>query len=415
MNEYEKLGAILRVDSASLENLDKEMAARTGKQGVMKKLADENDRMVENTLKLLDPKDRTATNVRTVLRKTILHHEEELLDYIDNIEGSDELAKATVLARKMARVGPGYFLKREYAAEILRKRPPENVLKYLGVVTVDEALKNHDVVEIFTALRFMESDEWMHQTFDIAYSAFTAADFEEREIEIRVLGKEWHEVAEKFVAKKHHNVSHLKEFGVIFLNPVQERVPGKFFRDFALLFHYCREIDFYSKMFRIFAQGPQFADKFKSLLRGDVPETNKLDPGQWMIVQRYLSKIDPSDPRLFMPRVNPESMHWRRGEEDIAAFQIPGVQLNLNIWMDLDWVAEMFDKTQGGSKELVSFDLEDNAMTLVSFVEDEEDDQPFTYHQMEAMWTRIFSEYAGGDENMEKLLIQNFDKGLIQF
>jgi hypothetical protein len=168
-------------------------------------------------------------------------------------------------------------------------------------------------------------------------------------------------------------------------------------------------------MFKIFAAGPDFSQKFKALLRGDVPETNTLNPGEWMIVQRYLAKINPSDPRLFMPRVNPESLHWRRGERDIAMFQIPEVKLNLNIWMDLDWVGEIFDiDSPNDGKELVSFDLEDNAMTLVSFMEGE-DQQSFTYHQMEAMWTRIFSEYAGGEENMEKLLIENFDKGIIKF
>jgi len=53
-------------------------------------------------------------------------------------------------------------------------------------------------------------------------------------------------------------------------------------------------------------------------------------------------------------------------------------------------------------------------MTLVSFMEGEER-QYFNYHQREAMWTRIFSEYVGGDDNMEKLLIENFDKGVIKF
>jgi hypothetical protein len=89
--------------------------------------------------------------------------------------------------------------------------------------------------------------------------------------------------------------------------------------------------------------------------------------------------------------------------------------LNLNIWADLDWVGEIFDiDSPADGKELVSFDLEDNAMTLVSFMEGE-DQQSFTYHQMEAMWTRIFSEYVGGDDNMEKMLIENFDKGIIKF
>ncbi|HXF44168.1 MAG TPA: hypothetical protein VNK70_01755, partial [Candidatus Paceibacterota bacterium] len=60
-----------------------------------------------------------------------------------------------------------------------------------------------------------------------------------------------------------------------------------------------------------------------------------------------------------------------------------------------------------------SFDLEDNAMSLVSFMEGEE--KFFTYHQKEALWTRIFEAYAGGEEEMEKLLIENFDKGIIKF
>jgi hypothetical protein len=31
------------------------------------------------------------------------------------------------------------------------------------------------------------------------------------------------------------------------------------------------------------------------------------------------------------------------------------------------------------------------------------------------MWTRIFEEYAGGEDGMEKLLMDNFDKGIIKF
>ena len=53
-------------------------------------------------------------------------------------------------------------------------------------------------------------------------------------------------------------------------------------------------------------------------------------------------------------------------------------------------------------------------MSVVSFIEGQ-GQQFFTYHQREAMWTKIFSEYAGGEENTEKLLIDNFDKGVIRF
>ena len=422
----EELSKILGVDPLLLENLDREMSKRLGGEGVLQRVVEENDKVINNTLNLLNSDLRSAAHVRSVLRQTVLRHEEELLDFLDIVEGRNEFEKAAVLASKIARVGSGYFLKKELAAEILKKRPPKNVLKYLGVATVEEALAKHDVAEIFSALRFIETDEWMHQTFDVAYGAFTATDFEERAIEVRVLGPEWREVAKKFVAKKHHNVSHLKEFGVIFLNPIRERIPGKFLRDFALLLHYFHEIEFYSKLFRRYSAGADFAGKLKALLRGDVPEVYRLEPGEWLIVQRYLAKENPKDPRLYMPRVNPESLHWRRGERDLTLFNAPEAKLNLDLWADLDWVGNIFSAEsallsdgQGSASgvedgEVVSFDLEDNTMTLVSFMEGEER-QYFNYHQREAMWTRIFSEYVGGDDNMEKLLIENFDKGVIKF
>jgi len=174
-------------------------------------------------------------------------------------------------------------------------------------------------------------------------------------------------------------VSHLKEFGVIFLNPISENIAGKFMRDFALLLHYLHEIDFYAKLFRKYATGEDFAVRLKALLRGDVPEKNTVEPGEWLIVQRYLFKENPQDPRLFLPRVNPESLHWLRGEHDIAEFAKANGQAGLHAWDGLDWVAAVF----ADSVDPVSFDLEDNAMQAVSFVEGKND--RFSYHQREAL------------------------------
>jgi hypothetical protein len=132
-------------------------------------------------------------------------------------------------------------------------------------------------------------------------------------------------------------------------------------------------------------------------------------PGEWLIVQRYLWKENPNDERLLLPRVNPESLHWARGERDFARFALEYDDFDGELWHDLDWVGEIFE--EDGIRELVSFDLEDTVMSLVSFMEGKE--ESFSYHQREAMWTKIFSEYAGGEAEMERLLIENFDKGKI--
>src|SRR3989344_5002845 len=315
----EVLGKVLGVDRLMLEGLDATMTERTGRPGVMARVAEENQKTIEATLIKLNHKEASAAHVRSILRKTIFNHEGELLRFS----------------------------------------------------SVAEAIKKYDVTELFSSLRFVESDEWMHQTFDEVYSSFKPSDFEEREIEVRVLGPEWKEISEKFVAKKHHNVSHLKEFGIIFLNPVSENIPGKFLRDFALFLHYFHEISFYAKLFRQYsADEATFADKLKSLLRGDVPEIYKVMPGEWLIVQRYLYKVNHDDPRLFLPRVNPESIHWLRGERDLTLFRDESGKLDLSLWHDLDWVGGIFDH---GDEEVVSFDLEDNAMSLVSFMEGQDE------------------------------------------
>lgn len=410
MDQLADLGKILGVEKNMLEDLGHEMEKRTGRAGILEKVAENNAAQMEKTLTALHAAGRSAEEVTGTLRNAIAEHEKHLLtNVLPGIEGDTEFHKAARLARQIATCGKGFFLKKELGVEILHQREPQKLLAYLGVKNIDEALKNHDITEIFSTLRFIESEEWMHETFDAAYNNFTAADFEERDIEISVLGPEWKTVSAEFVKKKHHNVSHLKEFGVIFVNPIKEDVTGKFLRDFALLLHYFHEIDFYSKLFRKYSAEPDFAKNFKELLRGDVPEKNSVAPGEWLMVQRYLWKINPQDPRLFLPRVNPESVHWARGERDLTAVKGPAATLNLGMWHDLDWVGGIF----AGSDEVVSFDLEDTVMSLVSFMEGQ--NQSMNYHHRESLWTKVFEEYAGGEEGMEKLLIENFNKGVIAF
>src|SRR3989344_3442714 len=334
----ETLAKILGVNVPLLDRLERVMNERTKKKQVLERLVRKDENMMNFVLAALKAGERSSERVSGIIRQIIFAQEKSFFDFLQIIQGQNEFEKAATLSRKIARVGKGLFLKKKFAEAILLARPPHNLLSYLGYKTVGAMLKKHDVTEAFSALRFIESDEWMHATFEAAYSKFTAADFEEREIEIKVLGSEWHEVAKKFVEKKHHNVSHLKEFGVIFLNPIKEDVPGKFLRDFALLLHYFHEIEFYSKLFQTYSSRKDFSERLKSLLRGDVPMVAKLEDNEWLIVQRYLAKENPNDPRLFMPRVNPESLHWMRGERDLTLFRPQAGFLDLNMWHNLDWV-----------------------------------------------------------------------------
>ncbi len=411
MNEVNSFATILGVEPRMLLDLQKTMEKRTGRRHVFEHIMRKNAGLIKFVTDTIHKsRDMRSESITGSLRQVIFEQEKRFFDFLQIIQGRDHFEKAANLARKIAQVGRGFFLKKEFAREILRARPPKNLLAYLHCKNVEEIFARHDITEAFSALRFVETDEWMHTTFAKVYSDFTPAQFEEREIEVRVLGPVWREVAQKFVAKKHHNVSHLKEFGVIFLNPITENIPGKFLRDFALLLHYFHEIEFYSKLFRYYAPRKDFSSRLNSLLRGDVLNTMTVAPGQWLIVQRYLAKENPNDPRLFLPRVNPESLHWMRGERDLTLFRPKAGYLDFSIWQNLDWVGGIFKDSH---HEVVSFDLEDNAMSLVSFMEGKH--EHFNYHQREALWTKLFIEYVGSEEKAEQLLIENYEKGLVTF
>ncbi|MBI4993987.1 hypothetical protein HZC33_03520 [Candidatus Wolfebacteria bacterium] len=408
------LAKILKIEAPMLLSLDQKMSQAAGKTGTLDFIFNENQKLTDETVaKINGDKNSDAYYILGSLRKTIFNHEVKLKNFLENIQGENIFEKSVALAKQMVKFEKGHFLKKENIKKILLSRPPQHLMEYLGYKDINLLVEKEDLTECFSALRFTESNDWMHETFKEVYSHFAPSDFEEREIEVKVLGEKWHEIAERFVAKKHHNVSHLKEFGVIFLNPIAENIPGKLLRDFLLFLHYFHEVDFYSKLFKNCFNCPDFSGRFQSLLRGDVKEIFEAKDGQWLIVQRYLSKENPDDPRLFMPRVNPESIHWLRGERDFAEYFKKIGDNDLAMWSDLGWVGAFFKR--GNFEELLSFDIEDNAMSVVSFMEGRGLEQFFTYHQTEAMWTRIFQEYVGGEENMERFLIDNFDKGVIKF
>ena len=403
----EIIGNVLGVNPSDLSDLDAEMELRTGRGGVLKYIGEELESSIEKALKDLNlSKDSSADTVRQTLYSKISETEKILKKHISLESGNTDFEKSATLARKMAPVGKGFFLRKDRARDILIESNPENLLNYRGYKTGKELVEKEDVLEAMSALRFTESDEWMHGTFEKYYSKFTAEDFEERDIELRVLSSGWEEISKKFVEKKHHNVSHLKEFGVIFLNPIAQDVEGKLTRDFALLLHYLHEISFYASLFQEHSHEIDFNDRFKSFLRSDVPKAQNLAKGEWFIIQRYLWKIDPNDARLSLPHINPESIHWQKGERDFTSYFKKNRE-DLSLWENRDWVAWRF------SGELVSFDLEDNAMSLVSMHEKKDDN--LTYHEHEMLWTKLFELYAGGEEETHKILIKNFIKGIIAF
>ncbi len=403
-NHYsDRIAKFLRVDKRTIADLETKLNAATGKTGVMEAIVDENDKIVDGKLSALSlNRDASAQDVYDALISKIEADDLAIFTALglQGLDVSEMAVKVVDFIGNLHAPKRGFFLKHEKAKQLLMAEPPKKILAALGYATVEEMLMKEDLLEVFSALRFLEDMDWLNNVFFKQYEALTPDDFEERYMRVRALNPKWAKAAEKFVAKKYHNVSHLKELGVIFVIPIFLKISGETLRLISLLLHYSNEVEYYSDIFRDLAKHEGFAANLISLLRGDVATKRPADGDKavFLIVQRYLAKDDENDWRLFYPHINPEAIHWQKAEEEIQGIntKLPGFKNNLGFWSGLGAVGDFF-KTEAGVEILVSFNLVDTVMELVK----QKELVKYLYHHQEALWNKIFMSYYSREKLME--------------
>lgn len=396
MNASEKIARILRADKSALAKIEGRLASVTGKEGVMDKVMEENGTMVAQCLSRLGvPAGARAKDIYDALISKVEADNHAVAAAFGNpsLTRHEDYVAVLDAVKKVGAPPQGFFLKKEKAIEFLKREPPREVMRFLGYDAVDAMLAKEDLLEVYAALRFVEGSEWLNNVFFKQYAGLTPADFEERDVAVRVLPARWDKVAGAFVKKKWHNISHLKEMGVVFVIPISLGISGELLRMIALVFHYLHEIPFYSDMFRKVAEVPEtFAASVVSLLRGDVPDRHfpEGEKSLWLVVQRYLAKDDENEWRLFVPHLNPEAIHWKKAGEDLQKLgeALDSGTVDLSFWKGLDWVGDYY-KDELGDEILVSFNIVDTVMSLVM----EKEMIKYLYHHQEALWNEVFAAY----------------------
>ncbi|MBN2197945.1 hypothetical protein JW698_02010 [Candidatus Wolfebacteria bacterium] len=415
MEAYKKIAKILRSDQDNIFLIEKKMGALTGRNNIMTKLIEENESVIRERLDILGlGRNIGAKEVYDALISKIEADNDKLFKKLDMPSAlvSADWQRVLDVVKKVSDNPKGLFLKKEKAIELLKSQPPMEILRVLNYNSIEDLLAKEDVFEIFSALRFVEGNKWLNEVFFKQYESLKPEDFEEREITVLALPERWAKIAESFIKHKYHNISHLKELGVIFVIPLSLEVSGEILRNFGLLLHYFNEIKFYSDLFKkIVKNNDKFANDIISLLRGDIinsPLTSfSPDKTQWLVIQQYLAKDDENDWRLFQPHINPEALHWEKAERMLVKTGeiLDGFSADLAFWEDLNWVGDYF-MTESGINVLVSFNLIDTAMSLVK----EKELIKYLYHHQEALWNKIFMEYFSEGE-MEEFMKQNILKG----
>jgi hypothetical protein len=354
----------------------------------------------------LDPDDTTGKELYYALLNLIQKQDEHLVKQIGGSDPNDAAALMPLMKKAWEKTDTPkscWVLKHSVAKAMLKKTPPKAIMKHLGYRSIDSMLKRENLAEIYGALRFAEDPKWLN-SFNEHYKKLKPSDFETRDIEIVEMPLErWGNMVGGFIHKKKHNITHLKELGVIVMLPISKDIHLKGITIFALplLFHYLNEIRLYSSFFKLKQMQPKFGEIVATTLIADTPQAAVM-AGQtihWRVIQRYFGRLENEyHPEIFEPHVQPEDLHWRKAEELLYE-----VDPELAFWKDLDYVGVMH------ADRPLPLNLLDVAASYVN-------DMPYhdraIYHFRESLWNEVFVRYMG-QKNLEQQVLRQLDNNLI--
>lgn len=379
----------------------------SGKKGIDINLGTEIQQKIK-TKKIelgLDPRDTTAKEMYYSLLNKIEQDNSMLMKTID-VDSKTDIDEILQKCRKTVEdlqiPKSCWVLKKSVAKRLLKINPPKKIMNLLNYRSIDSMLKNENIAEIYGALRFVESPDWL-ENFNKNYKTLKPSDFETRIIEIiQMPEKRWQDVAKPFVKKKKHNITHVKELGVIIMLPTsEEKIPGLAITVLPLLLHYINEIRLYSSFFKLKQVQPDFGKIVCDTLNAKPPVIAKTEGHDihWRVIQRYFGKLPKEKhPEIFEPHVQPEDLHWRRAEEILF-----DIDPNLSFWKEMDYVAMPEGKLP------VSFNLMDVA---VAYANDAHFEDRVFYHFRESLWNEIFARYMG-EKNLEDQVLKQLDNDVI--
>lgn len=383
------LADLLGIDSPLFAISIQQLEAASGGSGSDIKLYSEIIRKANFKTRALglDPKDSTPQEIYYALLELVKKHDEFLAKRLgakDPIDVEDILPRIITFINKLDIPKKVWVLKPTAAKRMLKLTPPRKVMRQLGYRSIDSMLKRESIYELYVAMRFVESQEWL-QAFTKKYKYLSSIDFESRDIRfIRFDSKKWGVSAEAYARKQRHNVTHMKEIGVIALLPLPvTRLPGVTIAVLPLLFHYLNEIRMYSSFFKLQQIRPDFGEIIVKTLIYDPRDHVKVAGHNfhWRAVQRHFGKNKSRLPDFFEPHVQAEDLYWRKAEEILYR-----IEPALYFWNEADYVAL---KANGG---VVSFNLMDAAVNYINQL-------PFgkhVTHQFRAsLWSEIFIRYLG--------------------
>ena len=131
MKPYEKIASILRTDKDNIRKIEERFSEVTGKKYIMDKIIEDNEFMVKSHLERLGlTREASAGKIYNALIRHIESDNSLLFEALGFPIITEMASSNHVLnvAKEIAGMPKGFFLKKEKAIELLKNQPPKNIL-----------------------------------------------------------------------------------------------------------------------------------------------------------------------------------------------------------------------------------------------------------------------------------------------
>ena len=280
----------------------------------------------------LDPVDTTPEELYNALQERVKADDARLNRMLRTSAATHISAEADVVAgmvRALKQLPDSkrcFALKASVLKSILKQVPPKKAMKQLGYRSLDSFLKHEQPVSVLAAAWLSEDGHW-HKRLLAQYKQLTAADFENRSIQVIELDAErWHKLAEQAVAEKQHNLLCFREFGALVFLPLPADTPvGSTIASLSLALHELNEIRASSTFLKLCQVRPDFGHIIQEVAGTDEPRLNSQLLGQivpWRLIQHYYARLAHGDQNeVAEPHLRLEDIAWHPVGESLGAIE----------------------------------------------------------------------------------------------
>lgn len=305
----------------------------------------------------LDPNDTTPHELYLALQHRVMQDDQRLTKFLRARAASHVTAEADVVdgmihtLEQLSESKHCFALKISVLKRLLKKLPPKKAMRALGYRSLESFVKHESAILILTAAWLVESEGWRDKFLD-QYKLLTAADFENRTINlVYAKSKRWQNLANQIVSTEHHNLLAFKELGAVVFLPLGQDYPqGSVLASLSLALHELNEIRATSAFLKLC----QFRSDFGQQLRQAVVSQAELhsslldQPVSWHLVQKFFARMtDQFHDEVFEPYLEASDMAWHSVEGTLAA-----IDPDLQFWQQTSHLG-MLDGHQPVSMNVV--------------------------------------------------------------